>query len=244
MTEKEREQRIKEIKKQLKYCEERDKVCCAFGSEQEIAELERELEELLKEEELEDFDNTFNKLCDNLDKLTNAMEEQYNPKQQIELHNATIELGKEVYLSDPCYDISTWCQDWLRNVRSGKWLVNYEYNEYNDGAKQEIILSLAHEDYGMAIFEDYYDKKSDSCTLCVDSGTFGVFDGKYYEEHHFENTIDDEWYENNIINSGFRRGLNITDGKGLWVNTSYGDGEYSAELYSKDGEIVGIEIIL
>lgn len=46
MTEKEREQRIKEIKKQLKYCEERDKVCCAFGSEQEIAELERELEEL------------------------------------------------------------------------------------------------------------------------------------------------------------------------------------------------------
>ena len=25
---------------------------------------------------------------------------------------------------------------------------------------------------------------------------------------------------------------------------TYGDGEYSAELYSKDGEIVGIEIIL
>ena len=49
MNEKERNQRIKEIKKQLKYCEERDKVCCAFGSEQEIAELERELEELENE---------------------------------------------------------------------------------------------------------------------------------------------------------------------------------------------------
>ena len=46
MNEKERKQRIKEIKKQLKYCKERDKVCCAFGSEQEIAELEKELEEL------------------------------------------------------------------------------------------------------------------------------------------------------------------------------------------------------
>ena len=46
MNEKERKQRIKEIKKRLKYCEERDKVCCAFGSEQEIAELEKELEEL------------------------------------------------------------------------------------------------------------------------------------------------------------------------------------------------------
>lgn len=51
MNEKERNQRIKEIKQQLKYCEERDKVCCAFGSEQEIAELERELEELENMEE-------------------------------------------------------------------------------------------------------------------------------------------------------------------------------------------------
>ena len=46
MNVKERKKRIKEIKKQLKYCEERDKVCCAFGSEQEIVELGRELEEL------------------------------------------------------------------------------------------------------------------------------------------------------------------------------------------------------
>ena len=51
MNEKERKQRIKEIKKQLKYCEERDKVCCTIGSEQEIAEQERELEELENMEE-------------------------------------------------------------------------------------------------------------------------------------------------------------------------------------------------
>ena len=46
MIEEETKQRIIEIKIRLKYCEERDKVCCAFGSEQEIAELEKELEEL------------------------------------------------------------------------------------------------------------------------------------------------------------------------------------------------------
>ena len=51
MNEKERKRRIEEIKKQLKYCEERDKVCCAFGSEQEIVELEKELEELENMEE-------------------------------------------------------------------------------------------------------------------------------------------------------------------------------------------------
>lgn len=46
MNESKIEERINEIKKQLEYIEERDKVCCAFGSEQEIAELEKELEEL------------------------------------------------------------------------------------------------------------------------------------------------------------------------------------------------------
>ena len=27
-----------------------------------------------------------------------------------------------------------------------------------------------------------------------------------------------------------------------WVNTSYGDGEYIAEIYMKNGEVCGIEI--
>lgn len=38
--------RIEEIKKQLKYIEERDKVCCTFGCEKEEEELLAELEEL------------------------------------------------------------------------------------------------------------------------------------------------------------------------------------------------------
>jgi hypothetical protein len=39
-------ERIKEIKKQLKYIEERDKVCCTFGCQGEKEELLAELEEL------------------------------------------------------------------------------------------------------------------------------------------------------------------------------------------------------
>lgn len=39
-------ERIKEIKKQLKYIEERDKVCCTFGCKSEKEELLEELEEL------------------------------------------------------------------------------------------------------------------------------------------------------------------------------------------------------
>lgn len=43
--------RIKEIKKQLKYIEERDKVCCTFGCKGEKEELLAELEKLERESE-------------------------------------------------------------------------------------------------------------------------------------------------------------------------------------------------
>ena len=149
-----------------------------------------------------------------------------------------IELGNEVYLTDPCYDTTTWCQQLLKNVKSGKWVVDYEYNEYED-----IILSIAHEDYGMTIFSEY-DEVVDSVVLGVDSGTIGIFDKRYYENYHYEDKINDKWYEENIcdFSNTLRRGANITDNKGVWVNTSYGDGEFIAEIYMKNGEVCGIEI--
>ena len=156
----------------------------------------------------------------------------------------TIQIEDAVYLTDPCYDITTWCQDLLHNVKSGTWVIDYEYNEYEDGTGQEVILSLAHEDYGMTIFEDYIEK-FDSISLGVDSGTIGVFDKKYYEEYHYTNKINDEWYEKNICDfvDTLQRGANITDDKGVWVKTSYGDGEYYATLYVRDEKVCGIEII-
>lgn len=155
-----------------------------------------------------------------------------------------IQLGKEVYLTDPCYDTTTWCQQLLENVKEGNWLVDYEYNEYEDGMEQEVILSLAHEDYGLAIFNDFYDEIKSSEVLGVDSGTIGVFDKEYYNKYHYENSIDDNWYDKNICDftNTLRRGANITDNKGVWVNTSYGDGSFIADLYIKDGKVYGIEI--
>lgn len=160
------------------------------------------------------------------------------------LINKKIELGNEIYLTDPCYDITTWCQQLLKNVRSGKWVIDYEYNKLKNKTEQEVVLSIAHEDYGMTIFNEY-DEKIDSVELGVDSGTIGIFDKEYYEKYHFDNKIDDIWYEENIcdFSNTLRRGANITDNKGVWVNTSYGDGEFIAEIYMKNGEVCGIEII-
>ena len=156
----------------------------------------------------------------------------------------TIQIEDAVYLTDPCYDITTWCQDLLHNVKRATRVIKNKYNKYEDGTGQEVILSLTHKDKGITIFEDYIEK-IDSAVLGVDSGTIGIFDKKYYEEYHYANNINDEWYEKNICDftHTLRRGANITDGKGVWVNTSYGDGEYYATLYIRDEKICGIEII-
>lgn len=188
----------------------------------------------------ENFDRLFEKLdilCDSLEQKIKEREEKNM------LIDKNIKLGNEIYLTDPCYDITTWCQQLVNNVKSGNWVIDYEYNEYKDGAEQEVILSIAHEDYGMTIFNEY-DEKIDSVELGVDSGTIGIFDKEYYEKYHFDNKIDDIWYDKNICDftNTLRRGANITDNKGVWVNTSYGDGAYIAELYIKDGEVCGIEI--
>ena len=43
------EERIKEIEKKLEYCKKRDEVCCSFGTDDEIYELKKELENLKNE---------------------------------------------------------------------------------------------------------------------------------------------------------------------------------------------------
>ena len=108
----------------------------------------------------ENFDRLFEKLdilCDSLEQKIKEREEKNM------LINKNIKLGNEIYLTDPCYDITTWCQQLVNNVKSGNWVVDYEYNEYKDGAEQEVILSIAHEDYGMTIFNEnglaYLEKK-------------------------------------------------------------------------------------
>lgn len=154
--------------------------------------------------------------------------------------NKVIKLGNEVYLTDPCYNITTWCQELLKDVKSGNWIIDYKYNEYDD-FERETILTLFHEE-NEKIFEEY-DKKIESKELGVDSGTIGIFGKEYYEKYHFETSIDEVWYDNNICNTKSNyRNINITENKGVWIHTSYGDGCYVADLYIKDDKICGIKI--
>lgn len=50
--------KIKELENKIDYCKRRDEVCCCFGSDGELEELEAELE--IKKQELEDAESCLN----------------------------------------------------------------------------------------------------------------------------------------------------------------------------------------
>ena len=145
----------------------------------------------------------------------------------------TINLGEEIYVSDPGYDVGIWCQAKLNNILPGQYncYINIWSNEETKGWGQRVsALFILHKDYQINPEEKtYFD-------IGVDSGQAGFYDYQY-----FENTRnDDAWYYN-ICNSS-RYGV-IKNNKCVVSSSGYGDGGY--RLYvgrNKDGKIVSAKI--
>ena len=118
--------RIEEIKKQLKYIEERDKVCCTFGCEGEEEELLAELEEL---EELEDMNGIVMK---NLDYKNECMF-----YLGIEIMKMLLFEGQHMYI-DIYYDtIKEIYEDYKKYDNNKKSLLDSIHDYINEN-KQEI----------------------------------------------------------------------------------------------------------
>ena len=89
----------------------------------------------------------------------------------------TITLGNEVYVTDPCYSVPTWCQLKLKDVLPGQWIATMIYDELN-GTNRNAELHLVHKDYQRS--KDLaYDWLGD---FGVDSGQAGVFDAASYRD--------------------------------------------------------------
>ena len=87
----------------------------------------------------------------------------------------TINLGPEVYVTDPCYSVPTWCQLKFDNVLPGEWIASMIYDEMG-GTGRNAELFLIHKDY-QSSKDLAYDWFGD---FGVDSGQAGVFDAMSY----------------------------------------------------------------
>lgn len=100
----------------------------------------------------------------------------------------TITLGKEVYVTDPCYAPDKWCCNKLK-VLPGEYLADMKLNV----DERPALLSVTHSDY---INKRLNYKKADFY-VCVDSGQADVVSKHYYDRCHTTHNFD-EFYDKKV----------------------------------------------
>jgi hypothetical protein len=168
-----------------------------------------------------------------------------------------IKLGGEVIVSDPCYEVPTWCQEVIKNVRPGMYDTEVDYKESDGWGKRVHTLTVLHENIKSPNWEHYG-------SVGVDSGQMGVFcmtsyrnddiasdlpwlteKGDPFGDHPFRPVKEEgeQWYVKMCD-----RTLTTKEGWGTYdtgvvSSSGYGDGSYELQVCQMDGLIHGFRII-
>ena len=140
----------------------------------------------------------------------------------------TISLNSRVRISDPCYDMDTWCAGSLENVLPGTYRCFYQ----RTGEGRVAAIKVTHEDYSS---EEYEPDELQNIDVGVDSGECGIYDEDYFAK----NCKDKEWYESTFV----QRDAMPLDDKAFISSSGYGDGSYDCFVArNSEGKIIAIRI--
>jgi hypothetical protein len=153
-----------------------------------------------------------------------------------EVHDGIIVVG------DPCYaDV----KDFLKiQSKNGKYNAYVVISDEGDWGIRVAELIAIHEDddYGIRLWEIYDDG------VGVDSGTMGIFDNEYHYDHHYNNKLDEDWYDEVICEELIDYKYLIDGNACVLSHSGYGDGYYDVEVVfdseSNDNTtICGVKVI-
>lgn len=102
----------------------------------------------------------------------------------------TIVLQDRVHVSDPCYDIYTWCAGTLENVLPGNYQCNLQQADTGDWGIRVANIEIKHTD-----FLDVEPTEIQKFEVGVDSGQAGIYDFEYFKNIKNDETRNDEWYD-------------------------------------------------
>ena len=146
-----------------------------------------------------------------------------------------IKLNSEVVVSDPCYDIPTWCHAILTNVLPGYYQPFMKKHDSGFMGERNSMLLVIHEDHQ---FEDSFEWEEYPATIGVDSGQAGIFSRETYRndnhsveegerlDFHMERRKEgDDWYIKMC-----QRTLGVIQwgvyDEGVVCSSGFGDGSY------------------
>ena len=101
----------------------------------------------------------------------------------------TIELNNKVRISDPCYNIDTWCAGTLEDVLQGKYNCYMQHVDCKDWGIRVASIEVKHNDY-----PDVEPTEITNIDVGVDSGQAGIYDLDYFIKNREDKNGDDTWY--------------------------------------------------
>jgi len=168
------------------------------------------------------------------------------------MNTKTFEITSGVIVaSDPCYEIPTWCQGVIENVKKGTWSAEVEESDEGDWGERIAVLKIEHTNA-----KKTYHLKQLEFVGGVDSGQFGFFDKDFYRNDEIAKDFPKyDFGANYDIEEGdkwYRACCNLTLGNEGWgvlpqgvvSSSGYGDGSYPV-LGEKDesGEWVAFMVV-
>lgn len=164
----------------------------------------------------------------------------------------SINLGDEVVVSDPCYEIPTWCQAIVRNVLPGNYRTTVVKSDKGDWGTRCSHLIAIHEDHCHQ--DEKFQWKHYPAVIGVDSGQAGIFSMDSYrkDDHPFDtqgydfganwDTQDgDKWYRQMCGRTLDTEQWGLYD-KGVVSSSGYGDGSYTLFVAMKNKKVIGFVI--
>ena len=165
----------------------------------------------------------------------------------------------KLILSDPCYELGTWCQGTVENVKKGTWVADTVISDEGGWGNRVSMLVAYNEESANGSFglsdklKALYGVERLSFDGGVDSGQFGYFDAETFRndesakdlhKYVFRGEADsqeDAWY---------RACCHLTLGDNQWgvlpqgvvSSSGFGDGSYPTYCIKDfvSGEIIGL----
>lgn len=175
----------------------------------------------------------YSELIEEVERLQEVVKQEITNNPVVNIGSFTMSSGK-MMVSDPCYEIGTWCQYQLDNVKNGVW--NASMKRVDDGVWGIRIASIqAHIKY-ISPSDDAWELV-EVAHIGVDSGQAGFYDLDKFDSQ------SKEWYrKNGDITLSDRQG-GVLDG-GAVSSSGYGDGGYPLYVIKDNsGTVIAVKVI-
>jgi len=152
----------------------------------------------------------------------------------------------KLIISDPCYDVGTWCMGSLSPVKPGRWHASVERGDYVGWGERICKLVAVHKHHTVGDLEF----RMTPIDVGVDSGQAGIFDERYFRDDYDISEEDfgsEPWdcdgpfYSACGSHTLSKKGAGCLK-HGTVASSGVGDGSYNCYAAEKEGLIVGVAL--